>query len=87
MAATSSRSQFDLSKIVIRIILIVKCYSRTYSPNLRNCRIKMEISNYVPTGNSGKAAFLHNVRRPFLGLGLPPFAIIAHLIGRWQLVE
>ncbi|GFS78493.1 hypothetical protein TNCV_3147491 [Trichonephila clavipes] len=56
-----SRSRLDCNKIMIRIIIIVKCYSWDIFSE------KLGISNYMPPGNSGRLHY-YVMTRPCLGL-------------------
>ncbi|GFV35236.1 hypothetical protein TNCV_620321 [Trichonephila clavipes] len=62
----SFRSRLCLNKITIRIILMVKYYSLTYSPK------KKGISKRMSTGKRGKTVLLCDDRCPCLGLDLIP---------------
>ncbi|GFX79363.1 hypothetical protein TNCV_4517521 [Trichonephila clavipes] len=67
----SSRSGLGLNKIMIRIVLLIKYkFSDIFSE-------KLGLSNYLPTGNSGKIELLCHGHRPYLGL--PLNTINAHL--------
>ncbi|GFU77549.1 hypothetical protein TNCV_3499221 [Trichonephila clavipes] len=71
-------SRVGLSKIMIQIILTLS----NLIPEIFS--EKMGYSKYLPTGNSNKTVFLYHIHRLWLGLDLPLYTIITHLVERRQ---
>ncbi|GFX71875.1 hypothetical protein TNCV_1442991 [Trichonephila clavipes] len=73
---SSSRSQLGLNKMIIRVILIIKCFARSYLPNNWEFRTQCQLTTmskllyYIITACKPK---LSSEFRPKPGIGKPPF--------------